>query len=159
MNWREYVDMPRRLVALGSRMVGIQDTLSELVASLARQATRPHLATLTILCERSHGHRFQHLAMRAHELENAEWAPTVLGAETWLHLGQRHVFQLMPYAATRNFRWMLSGGPEMVVTQFRVGNEDGGASSNMGAKFGDCNLVAPLGTQIVVTVERKRAES
>lgn len=147
-------ELALRVGTLSSHLAGLQASVSRYFTSSAHA---PALATLAVLCER----RVQKPALPSqpfHPGGEYDWVPTVLGGECWLREGDVQELRLMPQHWTRNFRWFVSGNPEIVVTSFVVAGESATAAFG-GLKYGDCALECRLGNQISVTLERRRVPS
>lgn len=149
------------LASLEARLVHrLRDVLDALTA--IHHAAAPALATVTVLCE-----VWQHGIARdsgfvgggvPHHADAGHWVPSVLGAEGFMFEGASLDLQIIPQRPTRNFRWFVSGHPEIVCEAFIVGNEHGNAGYG-GTKYGEFQTECRIGNRITVRLERKRVPS
>jgi hypothetical protein len=141
-NIRDLFQLPALLRALEKRITTrVYEVEAGVHRALAADQARPVLATLTVLCERhEHGEK---------------WVPTFMGEEVWLAPGEHHCIQILPQVQVRNFRWYISGGPDVVVEGVTIGNEYMGAAFGAG-KCGDIERVCNLGTRIGFSVARRK---
>jgi hypothetical protein len=150
---RALAALPEHLRMLEERFVmrqrGVVDGLTFLRNEVSSAISGPALATVTVLCERAQG-----AGLNGEPAER--WVPSVLGGEVFLHPGQSAMIPLMPQLTTRNYRWFVSGHPDIVCTAFTVGNESAHAAYG-GTKFGEFEGMCRLGNQIRVSLEFKKA--
>lgn len=116
----------------------MQSRLAEAIWSVKERMNQPALATVTILCD-TPSDGVEKKSVR-----------TTFGGEVFLNPGQCHTL-CIPYSQrlVANCTYFVSGHPNIVITEFLVGN-DSKRASDCGTKYGECSFVVEVGQLIRV---------
>ncbi len=127
--------------------LGIPQLQERIFTWFERLDNRPVLACVTILCETAGDY--------GDESMKPEF--TVCGAEAFISPGQKALIFVDPHRTVGRFTYFVSGHPNLVVTSFRVGNNES-QSDDAGKKFGKWNGSCHVGNRMYVVVEYRTVE-
>ena len=131
---REFLGIPQMQSRLAEAIEGCRRVICW------QQENSPVLATVTILCDTPSD-------------DGGGKTRTTFGGEVFLRPGQKHTLSI-PYSQclVANCTYFVSGHPNIVLTDFRVGH-DSKFASDCGVKYGQCSFAIEVGQLIQVRLE------